>query len=121
MDKKKNKAIEFKSMRFGLSDSNFIKILKKKRDKKSCFIKENIYYYNKNNVFIKNIENLILIFLINIILLNINGIICESYIILKINKSGNYNILFNGNVEPTNKFCYGVSMHIPTSMTNFKC
>ena len=49
--------------------------------------------------------------------MNINGIICESYIILKINKSGNYNILFNGNVKPTNKFCYGVSMHIPTSMT----
>ena len=94
MDKNKNKMIEFKSWSLNLSDSNFIKILKNKRDKKFCFIKENkgikialhnkmgnnksvkvskfIYNYNKNNVFIKNIKNIVLIFFINIILLNIN-------------------------------------------------
>ena len=55
--------------------------------------------------------------MIYIILLNLNGILCESYIIVKINKSGKYNILFSGGIEQTDHFCYGVSMHIPKSMT----
>jgi len=63
-----------------------------------------------------NIKNIILILVINLILLNINEILCESYITLKIHKSGKYNILFKGDIDDNENLCYGVSMRIPNSM-----
>ena len=81
-------------------------------------IKNSKLNYYENNVFFKNVENLILICLINFILLNINGILCESYIIIKINKSGKYKILFNGGGEDLPNPCKEISSkHTPTSMT----
>ena len=51
-----------------------------------------------------------------IILLYRNEILCESYITVKINKIGQYKVLFKGGIEQTDHYCYGVSMHIPNSM-----
>ena len=77
------------------------------------------YYERKKNIFNIIVEKFLMICLLNFILLNINGILCESYIIVKINKKGKFNFLFNGldgtyndDYEP----CKGVSMHIPNSV-----
>ena len=138
MDKKENKVIEFQSWRFCFENTNFIKIIKRKRYNKYDFMKKNkeitnisnnkmsynryenvskfICYEKQNNIFSKIIENLILTFFINIILLNIKGIVCESYIVVKINKPGEYNIIFNEGVEYENNHCNGIIMHIPISV-----
>ena len=63
-----------------------------------------------------NLYNNFLFFVICFILLNINGILCESYIIVKINKLGTYNIIFDGRVKDENYFCNGVKMHAPNSV-----
>ena len=67
--------------------------------------KNNSYFNDKNNF---------LIFLITFILL-INKILCESYIILKINKYGKRNILFHWGIE-FGGLCRNVPMHIPKKM-----
>ena len=59
-----------------------------------------------------------LIFITYIILLLINSISCESYIILKINKKGNFKILYDGNNEDNSIHkCKGNNKHIPDSVT----
>ena len=75
-------------------------------------------YYEKQKIkLLKTIEYLILIFFINAIILNINGILCESYIVVKINKSGKYKILFNGGIVDVMNPCHNIkTMHTPSSM-----
>ena len=85
-----------------INDNNKIKL-----NKKAIKFKSSINQNNKNNV--------IFIFLITFILL-INKILCESYIILKINKSGTRNIFFHWGIEDIENLCSGVSMHKPTLM-----
>ena len=138
MDKKENRSLEFKLKSFSLSNSIFSNFLELKKNIQSNFIKQNEdiktilnnkirnnkttkvskFKCNKrqNNIFLKKVENLFLIYWINVILLNIGRILCESYIIVKINKSGKYKILFNGGVEDVNSPCHYASMHIPNSM-----
>ena len=143
MDKKENKVIEFKSYRFCLENNNFSKIIKRKSNSKYDFMNENkeiniissnkmsynryekvsnfIYYKKRNNIFFKIFENLIRIFfIINITLLNIKGMVCESYIIVKINKLGTYNIIFNEDIEDEKNYCNGIIMHTPTSVVIMK-
>ena len=66
--------------------------------------------------FFKKFEKYFLFYLLICILLNINEILCESYIIVKINKSGRYKILYNGGVEDIEHPCYIVP-NLPTRMT----
>ena len=74
------------------------------------------YYENFKNIFFKKGEHLFLFYTINFILLNINGILCYSFIIVKINKSGYYNIFFNEDIDGKN-FCFSNSVNIPNLMT----
>ena len=88
----------------------------KTNKKESINLSRYKYYENRKNLNFNKIKNFFLIFVISIILLNIKGILCESYVIVKINKVGKYNFLFKG----LEKFerndenpCYGVSMQEP--------
>ena len=92
--------------------------INKANDKKSIKFSKVKFKYSeyKKNMFLENVKKFFLIYAINFILFNINGILCESYIIVKINKSGNYNILFNEGVEDENNYCNGIIMHNPTSV-----
>ena len=142
MDKKEMKALEFKLKCFGLSNTLFSNFFELKKDKKSNFIKQNEeiktilnnkirnnkptkvskFKFNErqNNIYLKKVENLFLIYSINVILLNISRIFGESYIIVKINKSGKYKILFNGGIDDSNHLCHCDSMHIPNNGNRWK-
>ena len=54
--------------------------------------------------------------MINFFIFNFNEILCESYITVKINKSGRYNIIFTGS-QDENNLCKNAPIHTPTSMT----
>ena len=85
----------------------------KTNKKESINLSRYKYYENRKNLNFNKINNFFLIFVISIILLNINGILCESYIIVKINKIGKHNFLFTGleNYERDNEYpCHGVPM-----------
>ena len=77
------------------------------------YLRNNTYFNYKmisiSKIFIWN-------FIVTIILLNNNKILCESYIILKINKSGRYKILFNGDAKDTESNCYNYLKQKPTSI-----
>ena len=77
------------------------------------YLRNNTYFNYKmisiSKIFIWN-------FIVTIILLNNNKILCESYIILKINKSGRYKILFNGDAKDTESNCYNYPKQKPTSI-----
>ena len=83
---------------------SFINQYNTKDDKK----KKNITLLSQNNFFM-----LVIIFF----LFNINEILCESYIIVKINKAGRHQILFNGTVEKTDHRCNATS-NLPSSNKN---
>ena len=55
--------------------------------------------------------------MIVLFLLNINGISCQSHIIVKINKAGRYKILYNEGVDDMYHWCDTVPNHTPTRMT----
>ena len=74
--------------------------------------KTNIFFL-LNELFLKNI--LFMVF-ISILLSNLNVILCDSYITLKINKSGIHSFLFKGGVQDPNLECYNIDMHTPTSI-----
>ena len=69
--------------------------------------------YNKCKV---NNKNIFLIYMSIFILLNVNGILCESYIIVKFNKSGHFKFLFKGGINDESRFCYGAPKHTPNSI-----
>ena len=79
-----------------------------KNSKKDNQKKKNIVLFKKERLFI---------LMIVLFLLNINGISCQSHIIVKINKAGRYKILYNGGVEDTGHWCYTVPNHTPIWMT----
>jgi hypothetical protein len=79
-----------------------------KNSKKDNQKKKNIVLFKKERLFI---------LMIVLFLLNINGISCQSHIIVKINKAGIYKILYNGGVEDTGHWCYTVPNHTPIRMT----
>ena len=79
-----------------------------KNSKKDNQKKKNIVLFKKERLFI---------LMIVLFLLNINGISCQSHIIVKINKAGRYKILYNGGVEDTGHWCYTVPNHTPIRMT----
>ena len=95
---KKNKAINFILTN---NTSNYLQKFKHQESKTKSF-------FNKIKI-----KNFILFYIIAFILSNINGILCESYIIVKINKSGHFNFLFKGGINDENLPCYGVSKHTP--------
>ena len=139
MDEKKCEINKFESKDFYASNNKYLYFLEKNENEESNFnsinkykiinIKSNdktnnlksirntkIKYYKRNIIIVlKRLKFFLLLYTINFILLNINEILCESYIIVKINKSGRHNILFKGG-ENNDKFCIGVQMHIPISM-----
>ena len=82
---------------------SFINQYNAKDDKK----KKNITLLSQNNFFM-----LVIIFF----LFNINEILCESYIIVKINKAGRHQILYNGVFEKTDHGC-NTDPNLPTRMT----
>ena len=103
------------------SNKNIEKLNFNNKDGKTInYINKNNNNINSNEKSIKhkknNMNNIFLIYVTIFIILNINGILCESYIIVKINKSGQYHFLFQGGINDENKFCNGVSMHIPNSI-----
>ena len=53
---------------------------------------------------------------ISILLSNLNIILCDSYITLKINKSGKHSFLFKGGVQDPHSECYNIGMNTPTSI-----
>ena len=79
-----------------------------KNSKKDNQKKKNIVLFKKERLFI---------LMIVLFLLNINGISCQSHIIVKFNKAGRYKILYNGGVEDTGHWCYTVPNHTPIRMT----
>ena len=79
-----------------------------KNSKKDNQKKKNIVLFKKERLFI---------LMIVLFLLNINGISCQSHIIVKINKAGRYKILYNGGVEDIGHWCYTVPNHTPIRMT----
>ena len=85
---------------------------------KSNYFSKFKYQESKTNSFfnIIKIKNFILFYIIAFILSNINGILCESYIIVKINKSGHFNFLFKGNINDESLPCYTVQKHTPNSI-----
>ena len=108
MDNKITKKISFKSKILDEMNNRYNFLIKRKKFK---------YYEKQNKIYLKIIEIFFLVYTFNFILLNINEISCESYIIVKINKSGRNKILYNGGVEDNKHDCYNVSMHMPNSMT----
>ena len=108
MDNKITKKINFKSKFLDVMNHRYNFLLKRKKFK--CYKKQ-------NKIYLKIIEIFFLVYTFNFILLNINEISCESYIVVKINKSGRNKILYNGGVEDNKHNCYNVSMHMPNSMT----
>ena len=131
MDIIKCKENNFRSKKYGVSSNRYQYFSGKKDSQESEYIKankeKNIGSKNKeeNNTFgrftklsfLKKFEKYFLFYLLFCILLNINGILCESYIILKINKAGRYKILYNGGVENIENPCHIVPNHTPTKMT----
>ena len=139
MDKMKCEINKFESEDFYASNNKYLYFLEKKENEESNVnlinkniinnIKSNgktnnfksirntkIKYYKRNIIInLKRFKIFLLLYTINFILLNISEILCLSYIILKINKSGRHNKLFKGdaNDEP---FCNGVKMHTPILM-----
>ena len=91
-----------------------------KTNKKESFdLSRYKYYENRINLNFNKIKNFFFIFEISFILLNLKGILCESYIIVKINKIGKHNFLFTGleNYEGDNEYpCHGVPMQKPESI-----
>ena len=127
MDKKEQNQIDLKSNFLILQNDKYRLSLSQRKYKKSEFIKQNketkINFKNKRPIsffkfvtFFSNLEKFFLIYFINFILLNLKGILCESYIIVKINKSGHYNFLFKGGISDPKVFCNGVSKHTPNSI-----
>ena len=93
--KKENKTSEFTKQNKEKKNNQ-----KNSSNNKKSFSNSKFKYYDKKkNILFKNVHNLLMINVICFILLNINEILCESYIIVKINKSGYYNILFNGDIQ----------------------
>ena len=93
-----------------------------KRNKKILVNKNNNgkvtfkYVEKYKSTLFKKLEKLFLLYFFNFILLNINRILCNSFIIVKINKSGNRNIFFNEGIDGQN-LCSNNFIHIPNSMT----
>ena len=139
MDEKKCEINKFESKDFYASNNKYLYFLEKKENEESNVnlinkniinnIKSNgktnnfksirktkIKYYKRNIIInLKRFKIFLLLYTINFILLNISEILCLSYIILKINKSGRHNILFKGDANDK-PFCNRVPMHIPISM-----
>ena len=121
----------FRSKNYGVSSNRYKFFSGEKNSEESEYIKsnkeKNIGSKNKANdnkfgrfpklSFFKKFKKYFLFYLLICILLNINGILCESCIIVKINKSGRHKILYNGGVEDTNHWCYEVPDHTPTRIT----
>lgn len=89
--------------------------LNKMAIKFKSIINQNFQNYNrpKTNIFV-NTKNKFLI-LLTIFILLIKRVLCESYIILTINKEGKHNILFHWGID-YNILCSSASMHIPKKM-----
>ena len=137
MDKKEENKIEFESIIFIAMNNEYRHILKQRKKKQYNFTKQNIEIMaftngKKNNKKItysskflnykryklfKRFERFVLIYTILLFLLSLNGVLCQSHIILKINKVGRFKILYNGGVEDSSHACYTVPNHTPTRMT----
>jgi len=72
----------------------------------------NIYQYK-----LKSSKYYLASFIIYIILININGMLCESFISVKMKNKGKYKILFQGGVQNKSHICFGVSIHNPENAT----
>ena len=129
MDKMKCEINKFESKDFYASNNKYLYFLEKNENEESNFNSinknKNIYlesndktnnnksignmklkYYRRNKIILmKRFKIFLLSYSIIFILLNINEILCESYIILKINKSGRHSILFKGGIKDENGFC----------------
>ena len=137
MDKKEENKIEFESIIFIAMNNEYRHILKQRKKKQYNFTKQNIEIMaftngKKNNKkltystkflnykrykLFKRFERFVLIYTILLFLLSLNGVLCQSHIILKINKVGRFKILYNGGVEDSSHACYTVPNHTPTRMT----
>jgi len=131
MDKNEINIFEFKSNSFNIFNNKYRHFLELRKTIQSIFIKKNkkinnkasthtskiIKYVRYNNPLLKKVENFFLITSIIIfILLSTNGILCDSFVILKINKTGRYKMLNNEGVGNTNHPCR-IAPNLPTRMT----
>ena len=100
--------------KLNINNNDIINNNKINPNKKVIKIKlNNNQIYNKCKV---NNKNIFLIYMSIFILLNVNGILCESYIIVKFNKSGHFKFLFKGGINDESRFCYRVQKHTPNSI-----
>jgi len=107
LEKKKNKFsfdIEINNGSENCTDNNY----------KSLNFK---YFEKYNSPSLKKFKNIIFLYTVYLIILNINTISCDSFIIVKINKTGNLNILHHQGIIDNNNLCSGISTHNPNSMT----
>ena len=116
LEKKENEKIDFVKNN---NDINIILNNKINYSNSIIFIKSKYYKRQKINTILLRFKYFFLIYKIFFILLNIDKILCESYIIVKINKSGRQNILFKGGIddEGVSDMQCRISMHNPISMT----
>ena len=139
MDKKEANKIESESIIFIELNNEYRGILKQSKNKQNNFTKQNkeimafssgkknnkkqIYstnflnYKGYNITLFKISEKFFLIYTIILFLLSLNGILCESHIMVKINKVGRYKLLYNGGVEDSSHVCYTVPNYTPKRIT----
>ena len=92
-------------------------------DKIKCNFSSNYMkkIHNENNNIsqyrLKSSKYYLASFIIYIILININGILCESFISVKMKDKGKHKILFQGGIQNKSHICFGVSIHSPDYVT----
>ena len=95
LEKKVNKELDFPKK------NNNININSGDKEYKSISINfRKIKYYRLQEInFLHRFKYFLLFYMIYLFFLNLTGILCESYIIVKINKSGRHKILFKGGLN----------------------